>query len=259
MTERTFFMATQTGLGISRGPSPVILGAQGGLPVATAFTEYIHAYFKGHNPDSCLVKVTGELTMSFPAGILRVFSSAPAPPVLSFRLLHTASIEQFLPNADLLFSKDFWLNMAALTAHLQKQAEQATMAPYYNVTLLRYQYSKQGQAWAPLQLSVSWDCASDATRVSVDYSYNGDALDTAVTLSNVQILLPIEEPAANVQPQPKACWNLEEKRLLWQLLDVPGAQGRGGGTPQPPGNAAGRQGEDVTPLLWTGRSGRWES
>lgn len=41
--------------------------------------------------------------MSFPAGIIRVFSSAPAPPVLSFRLLHTAPIEQFLPNASLLF------------------------------------------------------------------------------------------------------------------------------------------------------------
>uniref|UniRef100_A0A8D2LND8 MHD domain-containing protein n=1 Tax=Varanus komodoensis TaxID=61221 RepID=A0A8D2LND8_VARKO len=222
--------------GVSRGPSPVVLGSQGALPVAAAFTEYIHAYFKGQNPDSCLVKVTGELTMSFPAGIIRVFSSGPAPPVLSFRLLRTAFIEQFLPNADLLYSdasqsdparKDFWLNMAALTTQLQKQAEQAVAAPYYNVTLLKYQYSKQGQAWAPLQLSVTWECSSDSTRVRVDYSYNAAALASAAALSNVQVLLPIEEPAANVQPQPEACWNLEEKRLLWRLLDVPGAQGSG--------------------------------
>nr|XP_020636859.1 F-BAR domain only protein 1 [Pogona vitticeps] len=237
LTERTFFMATQPGIGVSRGPSPVVLGSQGGLPVATAFTEYVHAYFKGHHPDSCLVKVTGELTMSFPAGILRVFSSSPTPPVLSFRLLRTAAIEQFLPNTDLLFSdpsqsdpssKDFWLNMAALTAHLQRQAEQASAAPYYNVPLLRYQYSKQGHAWAPLQLSVSWECTPGATRVCVDYSYNAAALASAVTLSNVQVLLPIEEPAVNVQPQPKACWNVEEKRLLWQLLEVPGVQSQGG-------------------------------
>ncbi|XP_058019644.1 F-BAR domain only protein 1 isoform X2 [Ahaetulla prasina] len=223
--------------GVSRGPSPVVLGSQGALPVATAFTEYIHAYFKGQNADSCLVKVTGELTMSFPAGIIRVFSSAPAPPVLSFRLLHTAPIEQFLPNASLLFSdssqsdpssRDFWLNMAALTGHLQKQAEQSGAAPYYNVTLLRYQYSRQGQEWAPLQLSVSWECGSEATRVSVDYRYNASALASAVALTNVQVLLPIEEPVANVQPQPKACWNLEEKRLLWRLLDVPSTQGQGG-------------------------------
>ncbi|KAK9408845.1 F-BAR domain only protein 1 [Crotalus adamanteus] len=243
LTERGLFTAPQQqqqhppALGVSRGPSPVVLGSQGALPVATAFTEYIHAYFKGQKADSCLVKVTGELTMSFPAGIIRVFSSAPAPPVLSFRLLHTAPIEQFLPNASLLFSdssqsdpssRDFWLNMAALTGHLQKQAEQAGGAPYYNVTLLRYQYSRQGPEWAPLQLSVSWECAAEATRVSVDYRYNAAALASAVALTNVQVLLPIEEPVANVQPRPKACWNLEEKRLLWRLLDVPSIQGQGG-------------------------------
>ncbi|KAG8127186.1 hypothetical protein E2320_022240 [Naja naja] len=406
LTEHGLFTPSQQpqqqppALGISRGPSPVVLGSQGALPVATAFTEYIHAYFKGqkrtgtggrdvggpwgspgrlgwqgaagappalpssHQPatqspgppksmgslgawaqpfawgppgclpraggprgrsslqappslrSSCLIKVTGELTMSFPAGIVRVFSSA-RPPVLSFRLLHTAPIEQFLPNASLLFSdssqsdpssRDFWLNMAALTGHLQKQAEQSGAAPYYNVTLLRYQMMGEGGSWGflaaalrpgfacgpgghpplpwdtwgshrgllsfwttvprapsrllgtlgfvvhallelalgaqprvggqgcdaqlahtsvfpdplrflaallstragatvgPLQLSVSWECGAEATRVSVDYRYNASALASAVALTNVQVLLPIEEPVANVQPQPKACW-----------------------------------------------------
>lgn len=41
--------------------------------------------------------------MTFPAGIVRVFSGTPAPPVLSFRLVHIAPIEHFQPNADLLF------------------------------------------------------------------------------------------------------------------------------------------------------------
>lgn len=36
--------------GISRGPSPVVLGSQDALPVATVFTEYVHAYFRGHSP-----------------------------------------------------------------------------------------------------------------------------------------------------------------------------------------------------------------
>lgn len=52
---------------------------------------------------SCLARVTGELTMTFPAGIVRVFSGTPPPPVLSFRLVHTTPIEHFQPNADLLF------------------------------------------------------------------------------------------------------------------------------------------------------------
>lgn len=29
----------------------MVLGSQDALPVATAFTEYIHAYFKGHDAD----------------------------------------------------------------------------------------------------------------------------------------------------------------------------------------------------------------
>lgn len=41
--------------------------------------------------------------MSFPAGIIRVFSGSMAPPVLSFRLLNAGAIEQFLPNAELLY------------------------------------------------------------------------------------------------------------------------------------------------------------
>uniref|UniRef100_A0A8C3XLL7 FCH and mu domain containing endocytic adaptor 1 n=1 Tax=Chelydra serpentina TaxID=8475 RepID=A0A8C3XLL7_CHESE len=199
--------------GLSRGPSPVVLGSQDALPVAAAFTEYIHAYFKGQDPDSCLVKITGELTMSFPAGIVRVFSGSPAPPVLSFRLLNTAPIEQFLPSAELLYSdpsqsdpstKDFWLNMPALTGQLQRQAEQAPAASYYNVALLKYQFSKLGPSATPLQLAVRWDCTAATTQVSVEYGYNAGAMAVPRPLTNVQVLLPVEEPVANVRLQPAA-------------------------------------------------------
>lgn len=36
-------------------------------------------------------------------------------------------------------TKDFWLNMTALTEALQRQAEQNPAASYYNIGLLRYQ------------------------------------------------------------------------------------------------------------------------
>ncbi|KAM4884215.1 F-BAR domain only protein 1 [Sylvia borin] len=237
LSERGFFSAAPPALGLSRGPSPVVLGSQDALPVAAAFTEYVHAYFKGRDADSCLVKVTGELTMSFPAGMVRVLSGPAAPPVLSFRLLQAAAIQQFLPNAELLYSdpsqsdpscRDFWLNMAALTGHLQRQAEQSPTAPYYNVALLKYQFSRLGPGSAPLRLCVRWECAPGATRVSVEYGYNAAALALPVPLGNVHVLLPLEEPLSNLRPQPPACWNLEEKRLLWKLLDIPGAPGQGG-------------------------------
>ncbi|NXG77982.1 FCHO1 protein, partial [Baryphthengus martii] len=211
--------------GLSRGPSPVVLGSQDALPVATAFTEYVHAYFKGRDADSCLVKVTGELTMSFPAGIIRVFNGTMAPPVLSFRLLNAGAIEQFLPNAELLYSdpsqsdpstKDFWLNMAALTGHLQKQAEQSPAASYYNVALLKYQFSRLGPGSAPLRLCVRWDCSPSATRVTVEYGYNAGALALPVPLANVHVLLPVDEPVTNLRLQPAASWG-----WAWPLWTPP--------------------------------------
>ncbi|KAM7025955.1 LOW QUALITY PROTEIN: F-BAR domain only protein 1 [Acridotheres tristis] len=125
-------------------------------------------------------------------------------------------------------TKDFWLNMAALTGHLQKQAEQSPAASYYNVALLKYQFSRLGAGSAPLRLCVRWDCSPGATRVSVEYGYNGAALAPPVPLANVHVLLPVEEPLTNLRLQPAGSWNLEEKRLLWKLLDVPGAPGQAG-------------------------------
>ncbi|KAH0508451.1 F-BAR domain only protein 1 [Microtus ochrogaster] len=220
--------STQMAHGISRGPSPVVLGSQDTLPVATAFTEYVHAYFRGHSP-SCLARVTGELTMTFPAGIVRVFSGTPPPPVLSFRLVHTAPVEHFQPNADLIFSdpsqsdpetKDFWLNMTALTEALQHQAEQNPTASYYNLVLLRYQFSRPGPESVPLQMSAHWQCGPTLTRVTVEYSYRAGATTVSTPLTNVQILLPVGEPVTSVRLQPAASWSTEEKRFTWKLPDV---------------------------------------
>ncbi|XP_040846672.1 F-BAR domain only protein 1 [Ochotona curzoniae] len=232
--ERTGF-SQQGAHGVSRGPSPVVLGSQDALPVATAFTEYVHACFRGPSP-SCLARVTGELTMTFPAGIVRVFGGTPPPPVLSFRLIHTTAIEYFQPNTDLLYSdpsqsdpetKDFWLNMTALTEALQRQAELNPNASYYNLVLLRYQFSRPGPQSLPLHLNAQWQCGPTHTQVSVDYGYRPGATAVPTPLTNVQILLPVGEPVTNVCLQPAATWNLEEKRLVWKLPDVSEAGGSG--------------------------------
>uniref|UniRef100_G1R1M1 FCH and mu domain containing endocytic adaptor 1 n=1 Tax=Nomascus leucogenys TaxID=61853 RepID=G1R1M1_NOMLE len=224
--ERPSFLS-QTGHGVSRGPSPVVLGSQDALPIATAFTEYVHAYFRGHSPRYLVMGRQG------PWGVC-VGERIPPPPVLSFRLVHTTPIEHFQPNADLLFSdpsqsdpetKDFWLNMAALTEALQRQAEQNPTASYYNVVLLRYQFSRPGPQSVPLQLSAHWQCGATLTQVSVEYGYRPGATAVPTPLTNVQILLPVGEPVTNVRLQPAATWNLEEKRLTWRLPDVSEAGG----------------------------------
>ncbi|MCI4380543.1 hypothetical protein PGIGA_G00241190 [Pangasianodon gigas] len=225
--------------GLSRGPSPISLSTQESWPVAAAFTEYINAYFKGGENNRCLVKITGDLTMSFPAGITRIFAANPNPPVLSFRLVSIARVDHFLPNQKLLYSdpsqndpnsKDFWFNMQALSIHLQREAELNPQASYYNVGVLKYQVSSQDPARAPLLLSAECQRSGTVTRVALDY-HCCPATAPATQLTAVQVLLPLDPTATDLQCQPPATWNTEEKRLLWKLPNLsPTNHSKGSGT-----------------------------
>ncbi|XP_066499583.1 f-BAR domain only protein 1 [Hoplias malabaricus] len=225
--------------GLSRGPSPISLSTQEAWPVAAAITEYINAYFKGGEHNRCLVKITGDLTMSFPAGITRLFTANPNAPVLSFRLVNISRVDHFLPNQKLLYSdpsqndpdsRDFWFNMQALTFHLQREAELNPQASYYNVALLKYQLSSQDPARAPLLLSAECQRSGTVTRVSLDY-HCCPATAPATQLTAVQIILPLDHTATDLQCQPPASWNAEERRLLWKLPHLsPTNHSKGSGT-----------------------------
>ncbi|XP_053710719.1 F-BAR domain only protein 1 [Synchiropus splendidus] len=226
-------------LHLSRGPSPISLSSQDSWPVAAAITEYINAYFKAGQHNRCLVKITGDLTMSFPAGFTRIFSSNPNIPVLSFRLVNMSRIDHFLPNQKLLYSdpsqsdpdtRDFWFNMPALQVHLQREAELNPQASYYNVGLLKYQVSSQDPGRAPLLLSAECQRSGTVTRVSLDY-HCCPATAPSTQLTSVQILLPLDHTATDLQCQPPASWNAEECRLLWKLPNLsPTNHSKGSGT-----------------------------
>ncbi|XP_066567756.1 F-BAR domain only protein 2 isoform X3 [Amia ocellicauda] len=216
-------------VGTSRGPSPVSLGSQDSLPIAVAFTESVNAYFKGADPSKCIVKITGDMTVSFPSGIIKIFTNNPSPAVLSFRLKNTSKLEQVLPNQQLLFSdpsqsdsnsKDFWLNMQALTAYLRKMSEQNPAVSYYNVDILKYQVSSSGIQSTPLNLAVYWKCSPSTTDVRVDYRYNPEALPSRASLSSIQVLVPVDGGVTSMQSLPAALWNAEQNKALWKMSDV---------------------------------------
>ncbi|XP_019202354.1 f-BAR domain only protein 1 isoform X3 [Oreochromis niloticus] len=229
----------QRRLHLSRGPSPISLSTQEAWPVAAAITEYINAYFKGGQHNRCLVKITGDLTMSFPAGITRIFTANPNVPVLSFRLVNISKIDHFLPNQKLLYSdpsqsdpdaRDFWFNMQALQLHLQREAEVNPQASYYNVGLLKYQVSSQDPGRAPLLLSAECQRSGTVTRVSLDY-HCCPATAPSTQLTAVQVLLPLDHTATDLQCQPPASWNADERRLLWKLPNLsPTNHSKGSGT-----------------------------
>ncbi|XP_050967715.1 SH3-containing GRB2-like protein 3-interacting protein 1 isoform X5 [Labeo rohita] len=224
--------------GCSRGPSPLTMGAQDTLPVAAAFTETVSAYFKGADPNKCVVKITGEMVLSFPAGITRHFANNPSPAVLTFSITNYSRLEHVLPNPQLLCcdttqpnpnSKEFWVNMPNLMTHLKKVAEQKPQATYYNVDMLKYQVLPKGLQSTPLNLAVSWRCEPTSTDLRIDYKYNGGAMTTPVALNNVQFLIPVDGGVSKLQAVlPPAAWNAEQQRILWKIPDISQKSENGG-------------------------------
>ncbi|KAM4720484.1 F-BAR domain only protein 2 isoform 2-T2 [Anableps anableps] len=213
----------------SRGPSPVTLASQDALPIAVAFTETVNAYFKGADPAKCIVKITGDMTLSFPMGIIKVFTTNPSPAVLTFKLKNTSRLEQILPNQQLLHSdpsqsdsnsKDFWFNMQALTSYLRKASEQNPSASYYNVEILKYQVLSDGIHSTPLNLAVYWKCTPSTTDLRLDYRYNPESMDLPGPLTNIQVLVPVDGGVTNMQSLPNSIWNSEQNKCLWKLSDI---------------------------------------
>ncbi|KAM4709685.1 F-BAR domain only protein 2 [Discoglossus pictus] len=224
-------------IGISRGPSPVTLGNQDTLPVAVALSESVNAYFKGADPTKCIVKITGDMTISFPSGIIKVFTNNPSPAVLCFRLKNTSKLEQILPNTQLLNSdpsqsdnncKDFWMNMQALTSYLKKMSEQNPAASYYNIDILKYQVCSYGIQSTPLNLATYWKCTSSTTDVRLDYKYNPESMAAPNVLSSVQVVVPVDGGVLNMQSLPNAIWNAEQMKAFWKISGISEKSENGG-------------------------------
>ncbi|XP_065520192.1 F-BAR domain only protein 2 isoform X3 [Lathamus discolor] len=224
-------------VGVSGGPSPVSLGNQDTLPVAVALTESVNAYFKGADPTKCIVKITGDMTVSFPSGIIKVFTSNPSPAVLCFRMKNTSKLEQILPNAQLVYSDqsqsdsstmDFWMNMQAITFYLKKLSEQNPSASYYNVDVLKYQVSSNGIQSTPLNLATYWKCNASTTDVRVDYKYNPESMNMPSMLSNVQVVVPVDGGVTNMQSLPPAKWNADQMKAYWKISSISEKSENGG-------------------------------
>ncbi|KAG9488072.1 hypothetical protein GDO78_007724 [Eleutherodactylus coqui] len=185
----------------------------------------------------CIVKITGDMTVSFPSGIIKVFTSNPSPAVLCFRLKNTSRLEQILPNTQLLYSdpsqsdnscKDFWMNMQAVTAYLKKSSEQNPSASYYNVDILKYQVSSNGIQSTPLNLATYWKCNASTTDVRLDYKYNPESMAVPSALSNIQVVVPVDGGVTNMQSIPTAAWNAEQMKAFWKISVISEKSENGG-------------------------------
>uniref|UniRef100_A0A8C1MK78 SH3GL interacting endocytic adaptor 1b n=1 Tax=Cyprinus carpio TaxID=7962 RepID=A0A8C1MK78_CYPCA len=226
---------------LSAASTPTLVVCFDTLPVAAAFTESISAYFKGADPTKCLVKIAGEMVLSFPAGITRHFSTHPSPPVLTFTISQYSRLEQVLPNPQLLCcdttpptgdSKEFWVNMSNLLSHLKKVAEQRPQATYYNVDMLKYQVFTQGIQSTPLNLAVSWRGDASSTDLRIDYKYNTEAMPTPTPLTNIHFIAAVDGGVNKLQAMlPPATWNPETQKITWKIPELSQRSENGGKCP----------------------------
>ncbi|XP_072018727.1 LOW QUALITY PROTEIN: F-BAR domain only protein 2-like [Amphiura filiformis] len=231
------FGGSSIAIGTSRGPSPLTLCMSDTIPIAVAFSESVSAYFKGTDQSKCLVKITGDIMFSFPAGIIQALTSNPSPPVLAFQIKNSSRLEQIVPNKQLITSdldqtssenQGYYFNMSNLVMLLKNKAGKNVAASYFNVDVLKYQVKAETEGQStPLHLCSYWKCEPSTTEVRVDYAFNGTAMDQTVPLNNVTLLVPVDGGVTVMQSKPAATWSAESKRALWKIGDVSDAAATG--------------------------------
>ncbi|KAF5294824.1 hypothetical protein FQA39_LY00308 [Lamprigera yunnana] len=217
-------------VGVSRGPSPLTIGMADTIPLAVAFHEIVHSFFRGTDETRCQVKMSGEMMLSFPAGIVTILANNPNPAKLAFRVLNTQKLSSILPNKQLVSidstqsatdSLVLEFSMSALSALLKRQSEQNPSASYFNVEILKYQIKpKHGANSCPFQLVSYWKCETSHTNLKIDYKYNSHAMNSPSPLLNVNVVVPIDGVLKNIQSKPTAQWSGENNRVLWKFTEL---------------------------------------
>ncbi|XP_024880421.1 F-BAR domain only protein 2 isoform X6 [Temnothorax curvispinosus] len=224
------FRTAGVGVGSSRGPSPLTIGLADTIPLAVAFHEIVHSYFRGTDETRCQVKLSGDMMLSFPAGIVTVLANNPSPAKLTFRVRNTNRLERLLPNSQLISmdatqttvdSTIFEFNMSALTLLLRRQAEQNPSASYFNVDILKYQIKcKEGAGSCPFQLVAYWKCETTHTDLKIDYKYNSRAMASPSPLLNLHVAAPIDGGFKSLNSKPPAQWLPDTNRVLWKFTEI---------------------------------------
>ncbi|XP_054260013.1 F-BAR domain only protein 2-like isoform X2 [Macrosteles quadrilineatus] len=228
------FRAAGVPVGLSRGPSPLTLGMSDTIPLAVAFHEMIHSYFHGTDEKKCQVKLSGDMMLSFPAGIVNLLTNNPNPAQLIFKLTNSSRLTKVFPNKQLIIWDydepcletlppwtTFKFNMSALTALLKRQAEKNPTASYFNVDILKYQVKPFiGAASCPFQLVAYWKCEKNQTDIRVDYMYNKKAMGSPSPLLNLSVSVPVDGDVKAMNAEPQAEWDKNNNCAVWRFTEL---------------------------------------
>ena len=212
------------------------------IPIAIAFNETIHAYFKIGDTSKFKIKCFGCMKISFPFAILKLL--AIELPKLEFRLNNLQIANQDLKiNSQLLNrlsnglseslidinsspsdtisanSLEFGFNNANLINELKQQHAQNKLAAFFNFELLKYEF-KYTNLTAPLTLNANWSSnkLEQTIELNLDYVHS---FRKQLSQVNFMIVIPPSSHAklSLAQSEPSALVQESENKLhiLWQM------------------------------------------
>lgn len=205
------------------------------VPIAIAFTETIHAYFKMGDSSKFKVKCFGCMKISFPFAILKLI--AIELPQLEFRLSQLQIANQDLKINNQLLNRSggstggdfenltFQFINANLIGELKQQHQQNKLAAFFNFELLKYEFKYGASTPPPLVINANWSsnpAEPNTFELNFDYLFN---FRKQLAQVNFMVILPpgVDDNgqpvrASLVSSEPSALTQENDNKLqvLWQ-------------------------------------------
>jgi hypothetical protein len=223
------------------------------IPIAVAFNETIHAYFKIGDQSKFKVKCFGCMKISFPFAILKLL--AIEIPQLEFRLnnlqivnqdlklntkllirkLTQPSVDPFLPSSSSSISPvpsndsnlEFSFITQNLITELKQQHQQNKLAAFFNFELLKYEFK---YTTIPLVLNADWSNNSTESTIELNLDYLFK-FKKQLSQVNFMIVMPSQDintiPSSTIKlklikSEPPALVQENDNKLhiLWQMSNI---------------------------------------
>lgn len=190
------------------------------VPIAVAFIETCNAVFRGTSLEQCMVKVTGDMAVSFPANYIERLHGYPP---LQFRVTNVELVDKFVHHPTLLTKEAggmvYSFSTDALVSYLKNLASK-NPAPFYNLPVLKYDVKVSDATRLPLHLACYWKCDPKVTNIRFDYTPNPTAFNTPVPITSLSVCIPVNGGVVNTISKPQAVWNAEQGRMVWKIGDL---------------------------------------
>lgn len=208
------------------------------VPIAIAFNETIHAYFKIGEASRFKIKCFGCMKVSFPYAILKLLPFELS--LLEFNLKHLNILNQDLKlNTQLLEKNEslftdmdefnFRFKTQNLVSELKAQHQLNKMAAFFNFELLKYEF-RYLKDEAPLVLDAKWSANFDEQTIELvlDYKFS---YGKSIGQCNFMVLMPmVVKPDGHREfriclesSEPSALVNKQDKEGRNQVLFQIGA------------------------------------